>query len=75
MTELMAAAIEDVESALHASCVALRVAGARLLPRARAAGAAQADGGFNAACAVRKLIDAARSGSGAPLRPAGTLSG
>lgn len=43
VTELMAAAIEDVESALHASCVALRAAGARLLTRAQAAGAARAD--------------------------------
>jgi hypothetical protein len=39
----MAAAIEDPESALHASCVALRAAGARLLTRAQAAGMARTD--------------------------------
>ncbi|MFF3662566.1 TetR/AcrR family transcriptional regulator [Streptomyces olivochromogenes] len=43
VTVLMAAAIEDTESALHASCVTLRAAGARLLTRAQAAGAARAD--------------------------------
>ncbi|MFD4598237.1 TetR/AcrR family transcriptional regulator [Streptomyces sp. NPDC058464] len=43
VTELMAAAIEDPESALHASCVAMRAAGARLLTRAQAAGAARTD--------------------------------
>lgn len=39
----MAAAIEDAESALHASCVAMRAAGARLLARAQAAGVARID--------------------------------
>ncbi|MEW1861682.1 TetR/AcrR family transcriptional regulator [Streptomyces sp. NPDC088194] len=43
VTELMAAAIEDTESALHASCVTLRAAGARLLTRAQAAGTARSD--------------------------------
>ncbi len=43
VTVLMAAAIEDPESALHASCVTLRAAGARLLARAQAAGAARND--------------------------------
>ncbi|MFC9646298.1 TetR/AcrR family transcriptional regulator [Streptomyces mirabilis] len=43
VTVLMAAAIEDTESALHASCVTLRAAGARLLARAQAAGAARTD--------------------------------
>lgn len=43
VTVLMAAAIEDPESALHASCVTLRAAGARLLARAQAAGAARTD--------------------------------
>ncbi|AOP47930.1 TetR/AcrR family transcriptional regulator [Streptomyces lydicus] len=43
VTVLMAAAIEDPESALHASCVTLRAAGARLLARAQAAGAARSD--------------------------------
>ncbi|MGV9499331.1 TetR/AcrR family transcriptional regulator [Streptomyces sp. NPDC003642] len=42
-TVLMAAAIEDTESALHASCVTLRAAGARLLRRAQAAGVARGD--------------------------------
>ncbi|MFB7266490.1 TetR family transcriptional regulator, partial [Streptomyces nojiriensis] len=40
---LMAAALEDAESALHASCVTLRAAGARLLARAQDAGAARTD--------------------------------
>ncbi|MFC9460647.1 TetR/AcrR family transcriptional regulator [Streptomyces sp. NPDC058430] len=40
---LMAAAIEDTESALHASCVTVRAAGARLLTRAQAAGMARTD--------------------------------
>ncbi|MFI1470538.1 TetR/AcrR family transcriptional regulator [Streptomyces wuyuanensis] len=40
---LMAAAIEDPESALHASCTTLRAAGARLLARAQAAGMARTD--------------------------------
>ncbi|GAA4495771.1 TetR/AcrR family transcriptional regulator [Actinoallomurus oryzae] len=43
VTVLMAAAIEDTESALHASCVTLREAGARLLTRAQAAGLARSD--------------------------------
>ncbi|MFJ5612696.1 TetR/AcrR family transcriptional regulator [Streptomyces sp. NPDC093221] len=43
VTVLMAAAIEDAESALHASCVTLRAAGARLLTRAQAAGVARDD--------------------------------
>ncbi|WP_328493283.1 TetR/AcrR family transcriptional regulator [Streptomyces sp. NBC_00414] len=43
VTVLMAAAIEDAESALHASCVTLRAAGARLLTRAQEAGAARRD--------------------------------
>ncbi|MEU1481599.1 helix-turn-helix domain-containing protein [Streptomyces sp. NPDC005760] len=43
VTVLMAAAIEDPESALHASCVTLRAAGARLLSRAQAAGTARRD--------------------------------
>ncbi|MFE9725831.1 TetR/AcrR family transcriptional regulator [Streptomyces sp. NPDC005794] len=43
VTVLMAAAIEDTESALHASCVTLRAAGARLLARAQATGEARAD--------------------------------
>ncbi|KUL63867.1 MULTISPECIES: TetR/AcrR family transcriptional regulator [unclassified Streptomyces] len=43
VTVLMAAAIEDAESALHASCVTLRAAGARLLARAQAAGVARID--------------------------------
>ncbi|MFD4506702.1 TetR/AcrR family transcriptional regulator [Streptomyces sp. NPDC058457] len=42
-TELMAAAIEDPESALHASCVAMRAAGTGLLTRAQAAGTARTD--------------------------------
>ncbi|WP_063737165.1 TetR/AcrR family transcriptional regulator [Streptomyces sp. RTd22] len=43
VTILMAAAIEDTQSALHASCVTLRAAGARLLTRAQADGAARTD--------------------------------
>ncbi|MFD0308685.1 TetR/AcrR family transcriptional regulator [Streptomyces sp. NPDC127119] len=43
VTVLMAAAIEDTGSALHASCVTLRAAGARLLTRAQAVGAARGD--------------------------------
>ncbi|MEU3288340.1 TetR/AcrR family transcriptional regulator [Streptomyces longwoodensis] len=42
-TVLMAAAIKDPDSALHASCVTLRAAGARLLHRAQAAGVARDD--------------------------------
>lgn len=40
---LMMAAIEDTESALHASCVEMRAAGTQLLTRAQAAGAARTD--------------------------------
>jgi AcrR family transcriptional regulator len=43
VTELMVAAIEDPESALHTSCVALRAGGTGLLTRAQADGAARAD--------------------------------
>jgi AcrR family transcriptional regulator len=43
VTELMVAAIEEPDSALHASCVALRAAGARLLSRAQDDGAARHD--------------------------------
>ncbi|MGW6318644.1 TetR/AcrR family transcriptional regulator [Streptomyces sp. NPDC055099] len=43
VTVLMAAAIEEPESALHASCVTLRAAGARLLTRAQTAGLARKD--------------------------------
>ncbi|MEU0940151.1 TetR/AcrR family transcriptional regulator [Embleya sp. NPDC005971] len=43
VTVLMAAAIQDSESALHASCVTLRAAGALLLTRAQAAGTARSD--------------------------------
>lgn len=40
---LMAAAIEDENSALHASCVMLRASGAQLLARAQAEGKARQD--------------------------------
>jgi AcrR family transcriptional regulator len=40
---LMAAALEDTESALHASCVTMRTAGTRLLARAQSAGTARTD--------------------------------
>jgi AcrR family transcriptional regulator len=40
---LMAAAMDDHDSALHASCTAVRSAGARLLTRAQAAGLARTD--------------------------------
>ncbi|MEO3858259.1 helix-turn-helix domain-containing protein [Acrocarpospora sp. B8E8] len=40
---LMMAAIEDTESALHASCVTMRAAATRLLARAQAAGMARTD--------------------------------
>lgn len=43
VVDLMAAAIADPDSALHASCVNLRSAGARLLLRAQAEGTARAD--------------------------------
>lgn len=39
----MMGAIEDEDSALHASCVELRIAGAALLARAQAQGSARAD--------------------------------
>jgi AcrR family transcriptional regulator len=39
----MVAAIDDPESALHASCVAMKAAGTRLLVRAQAAGVARSD--------------------------------
>ncbi len=39
----MVAAIEDPESALHASCVTMKAAGARLLTRAQTKGAARND--------------------------------
>ncbi|WP_330327461.1 TetR/AcrR family transcriptional regulator [Streptomyces pseudovenezuelae] len=41
--ELMVTAIEDPQSALHASCVAMRAAGTRLLTRAQAQGLARSD--------------------------------
>lgn len=40
---LMMGAIEDLDSALHASCVTLRAAGAALLARAQTEGTARAD--------------------------------
>ncbi|WPB87825.1 TetR/AcrR family transcriptional regulator [Streptomyces malaysiensis] len=43
VTVLIAAAIEDTQSALHASCVTLSAAGARLLARAQANGTARTD--------------------------------
>ncbi|MGW0324719.1 TetR/AcrR family transcriptional regulator [Nocardia sp. NPDC003183] len=43
VTVLMTAAIEDPGSALHVSCTTLRAAGARLLARAQAVGAARDD--------------------------------
>ncbi|MBN8228348.1 TetR/AcrR family transcriptional regulator [Corallococcus macrosporus] len=43
VTELMTAALDDPESALHASCVTVRAAGARLLARAQAEGKARSD--------------------------------
>lgn len=39
----MVAAIEDPDSALHASCVTMKAAGTRLLTRAQAEGAARSD--------------------------------
>jgi AcrR family transcriptional regulator len=41
VTQVMVAAIEEPDSALHASCVELRAAGARLLRRAQEAGDAR----------------------------------
>ena len=43
VTALMMAAIEDPESALHASCVTMRAAGTGLLTRAQAEGVARTD--------------------------------
>jgi AcrR family transcriptional regulator len=43
VTTLMMAAIEDAESALHASCVTMRAAGTRLLAHAQAEGIARTD--------------------------------
>lgn len=43
VTQAMASAIEDPESALHASCVTLRTAGARLLTRAQTEGTTRTD--------------------------------
>jgi AcrR family transcriptional regulator len=43
VTTMMMAAIEDAESALHASCVTMRAAGTQLLTRAQTAGTARAD--------------------------------
>ncbi len=43
VTALLTAALDDTESALHTSCVALHDMGARLLDRAHAAGVARAD--------------------------------
>ncbi|GAA1299720.1 TetR family transcriptional regulator [Planotetraspora silvatica] len=40
---LMMAAIDDTDSALHASCVTMRAAGTRLLARAQATGTARTD--------------------------------
>jgi AcrR family transcriptional regulator len=39
----MMAAIQDPDSALHASCISMRAAGARLLARAQAEGSARSD--------------------------------
>lgn len=41
--EVMASAIEDEDSALHAACVEMRASGAQLLARAQQAGVARAD--------------------------------
>lgn len=43
VTALMAAALDEPSSALHASCVTVRAAGTRLLARAQAAGLARID--------------------------------
>lgn len=43
VTELMAAAIDDPASALHAACTTLRAAGSRLLTRAQSAGGVRDD--------------------------------
>jgi AcrR family transcriptional regulator len=42
VTTMMMSAIEDTESALHASCVTMRAAGTQLLTRAQASGIARA---------------------------------
>lgn len=42
VTTMMMSAIEDTESALHASCVTMRAAGTQLLTRAQTAGTARA---------------------------------
>jgi AcrR family transcriptional regulator len=43
VTTMMMTAIEEPESALHASCVTMRAAGTRLLTRAQAEGAARTE--------------------------------
>jgi len=43
VVELMTSALDDAESALHASCAAMRAAGGGLLARAQEAGAARSD--------------------------------
>jgi AcrR family transcriptional regulator len=43
VTTMMMAAIDEPESALHASCVTMKAAGTQLLTRAQDAGAARAD--------------------------------
>ena len=43
VTSIMMSAIEEPESALHASCVTMRAAGTRLLTRAQTAGSARTD--------------------------------
>ena len=43
VTDVMMAAIEDPDSALHASCVTMRAAGTRLLHRAQAEGTARTE--------------------------------
>lgn len=43
VVSVMIAAMEDTESALHASCVTLRASGGRLLQRAQAEGLARVD--------------------------------
>lgn len=43
IVSLMVAAIEDPDSALHASCVTMKAAGTRLLTRAQAEGVARSD--------------------------------
>lgn len=43
VVDVMAAALDDADSALHASCTSLRAAGGRLLEHAQAAGKARTD--------------------------------